>query len=297
MFYDARQSIEDVNSFSRSAAKPARFVALLQHYNYTDYGPHHRGPVIPVTKEDLYRVHSKGYIDDVFSGVQNNGFETRDPRVPEACLWTSGSLLASARQALKYPENPQCSPTSGFHHAGHSWGGGYCTFNGLMVTAAKLLSENPALKIGILDCDMHYGDGTDDILKRHPELAKSIIHRTQGKHFHGDDPETEALEFEFWLDYSIKELNEFGCDLVLYQAGADPHIKDPLGGFLTSEQLASRDAAVFNGINCAIAWCLAGGYQEQTDDHLTSDPVLQVHYRTERESCKSYKLRLAKFKG
>ncbi len=155
-----------------------------------------------------------------------------------------------------------------------------------MVVAAKLLSENPDLKIGILDCDMHYGDGTADILKQRPELAKSILHITQGKHFYGDRPEVEALEFEFWLDHSIHELNEFGCDLVLYQAGADPHIKDPLGGFLTNEQLQQRDRNVFTKVRAPIAWCLAGGYQENKGGNFTEDPVLRIHYNTILEAQK-----------
>jgi hypothetical protein len=31
------------------------------------------------------------------------------------------------------------------------------------------------------------------------------------------------------------------CDVLLYQAGADPHINDPLGGWLTTAQLRERD--------------------------------------------------------
>lgn len=37
------------------------------------------------------------------------------------------------------------------------------------------------------------------------------------------------------------------CDVVLYQAGADAHIDDPLGGFLTTSQLLQRDHLVFEG--------------------------------------------------
>jgi acetoin utilization deacetylase AcuC-like enzyme len=36
-----------------------------------------------------------------------------------------------------------------------------------------------------------------------------------------------------------------GCELLLYQAGADAHINDPLGGWMTTEQLARRDHIVF----------------------------------------------------
>lgn len=51
-------------------------------------------------------------------------------------------------------------------------------------------------------------------------------------------------------------------DVVLYQAGADPHVDDPQGGYLTTEQLAERDFMVFcecRQRGLPIAWNLAGG--------------------------------------
>jgi acetoin utilization deacetylase AcuC-like enzyme len=53
-----------------------------------------------------------------------------------------------------------------------------------------------------------------------------------------------------------------GYDLLLYQAGADPHIDDPLGGFLTTDELAERDRIVFSvakEIGIPVVWNLAGG--------------------------------------
>jgi hypothetical protein len=35
------------------------------------------------------------------------------------------------------------------------------------------------------------------------------------------------------------------CDLILYQAGADPHASAPLGGVLTSQPMSERDRLVF----------------------------------------------------
>ena len=295
IFFNPNQSVPGLDSFSPSAGKPARFVELMQHYQFHNYGPQRIGPVTPVTPDDLLRVHSAQYVQGVFDGTTNNGFENRDPRVPVSCLWTIGSMLAAARWALKNPLSPACSPSSGFHHAGTSWGGGYCTFNGLMVVAAKLIGENPSINIGILDCDMHYGDGTADILRTHPQLDERILHRTSGKHFYGDDPQEEALEFHVWLHHSIEELNDFGCDVVLYQAGADMHIQDPLGGFLDDAGMALRDRTVFAGLEAGIAWNLAGGYRTSTD--IFSDPVLATHYTTLKAAQGRESARAAKLKG
>ena len=291
IYYDPRQNVEGLDSYSPSAGKPKRFAELVQRGAFPFYG-HGFDAVIPVTQEDLLRVHAKGYVDGVFSGTTPNGFDNTDPRVPESCLWTIGSLLAAARAAIRDPASPACSPSSGFHHAGHAWGGGYCTFNGLMVVAAKLIAENPGLKVGILDCDFHHGNGTEDILKRLPDLAKSVVHHTSGRYFKGDYEQGEAMEFFVWLQDAIDDINEQGCDVVIYQAGADMHIQDPLGGILDDADMARRDRMVFDGVRCGVAWNLAGGYRTQGDD---CSPVLNTHRRTYGEAFASGTKRHAMF--
>ncbi len=284
LFYNPAMNVTGLDSFSSSASKPKRFADLMAHYRFRDYGPHAWGTVVPVTREDLCLVHDPRYIASLFGGTVNNGFENNDPRVPESCLWTVGSLLAAARFALRNPAICACSPTSGYHHACYSEGAGFCTTNGLMVVAAKLMAEKTGFKVAILDLDMHHGNGTEDILKHHPELAKNILHFTAGRYFHGDNPKQEALEFQAWLHEAIADINAFEPDLVLYQAGADPHVKDPLGGFLTTDELRQRDRSVFRGVRAPCAWVLAGGYQRPTDGTIFSDPVLQIHRNTLDES-------------
>ena len=49
---------------------------------------------------------------------------------------------------------------------------------------------------------------------------------------------------------------------MIYQAGADPHIDDPLGGILTTKQMSWRDRQVFEQLgHKPLVWNLAGGYQ------------------------------------
>ena len=154
-----------------------------------------------------------------------------------------------------------------------------------MVVAAILISENPDLRIGIIDADAHEGNGTNDILLQFPTLDKQVLHFTAGQHFHGDNPLEEALEFQAWLHSAIAETNAFQPDLVLYQAGADSHVDDDLrGGYLTSQQMQQRDRAVFRGIKAPLVFDLAGGYQKPTDGTIFTDPVLQLHRTTITEA-------------
>ena len=278
IFFDKHQSVPDVASYSKSAGKPERFVELMQHYDFRSYGQGF-GMVEPIEKEDLYLAHHRDYVDKVFSGKEPNGFDNQDPRVPTSCLWTIGSMLCAARWAMANPPLPACAPVSGFHHACYAEGGGYCTFNGLMVVAAKLIAENPKCRIAILDLDMHAGNGTADILRHFPALYKQIHHHSNGDHWYGmEDP----AEWFIWLQECIDSINQFKPDLVLYQAGADMHIRDPLGGLLNDSEMAQRDRSVFRKIRAPIAWNLAGGYRGGED--IFTDPVLQLHRTTLMES-------------
>lgn len=270
IFYRPEMSVAGLDSYSPSAGKPAAFMEMvLANFPATQVESFE-----PVTREDLCRVHERRYVDGVFSGAIVNGFGNKDPRVPEACLYTVGSMVAATEHAVR-TQKITCSPTSGFHHAGYDYGGGYCTFNGLMVAAAIYLERHPQSRVGILDLDFHYGDGTESILKRMPALAAQIIHHTSGKYFHEED---EPLKFFAWLNGAIESINAFDCDVVMYQAGADMHRDDPLGGLLDDADMARRDRMVFSGLEAPVAWNLAGGYQ--TDERGRIAPVLLLHRLT-----------------
>ena len=144
-----------------------------------------------------------------------------------------------------------------------------------MVTAAALLAEGRVSKVGILDCDEHWGNGTHDIIER-LQLNEEVVHYSPCFEF------GRPLKAEAFLARIPKLLEKFvDCDLVLYQAGADPHIDDPLGGWLTTDQLYRRDHAVFETLRkmeIPVAWNLAGGYQRDESGGIR--PVLDIHDNT-----------------
>jgi acetoin utilization deacetylase AcuC-like enzyme len=150
-----------------------------------------------------------------------------------------------------------------------------------VVTAFALLEEGLARRVAIIDCDEHYGDGTDEILDRmgRPE---SIRHFTAGEVFHRPN---QVSAFYARLEREMNELGGWGRDtVVLYQAGADPHVNDPLGGWLTTAELRVRDALVFDAarsLGLALVWNLAGGYQRDPDGGISA--VLEIHRNTALE--------------
>lgn len=224
---------------------------------------------LPVNLEMLYLAHSKDYVDGIMAGRIPNGFRTKDMSAAGSLPYTAGAMLAAAREAL-LNGMVAVAPCSGFHHAAWDQAEGYCTFNGLIVTAMVLKNEGRVRRVGILDFDEHYGNGTQQIID-YLDLDW-ITHYSAGKYYNDSIQADEFLK-------SIPNLasDMANCDLVLYQAGADPHVNNPLGGWLTTEQLKRRDQLVFEEffrLGIPMVWNLAGGYQEPFSR------VLEIHDNT-----------------
>jgi acetoin utilization deacetylase AcuC-like enzyme len=197
--------------------------------------------------------------------------------VARSLPYTSGAELAAARYALVH--GVACAPVGGFHHAHYAETGGFCTFNGLMVTAIRLLNEELVKRILILDTDQHMGDGTDDILTR-LDLFGKIENMSFGRLY--KVPE-QADSYLRKLRDTVYKFSEY--DLILYHTGVDCHVDDPLGGVLTTKQLAMRDQIVFEAARKAgipLAWNLAGGYQKPVSK------VVQLHVNTMKECAQAY---------
>ena len=206
----------------------------------------------------LSKVHDPRYVTSIFNGICANGYGLDNPKVNDhsahSCLILRDAVLV-ARHAAKIGD-VVFAPVSGFHHSGYAYGGGYCTFNGLVMAAeAFKYSNGRTASVLIIDGDGHFGDGTADLIahgSRHWLRQCSLDKGTVG----GDSLRSLRLTREALLSKN--------WDLVLYQAGADSHIDDPyMSGYLNDEEWKARDEIVFghcakNKIPCVFN--LAGGY-------------------------------------
>jgi acetoin utilization deacetylase AcuC-like enzyme len=273
VFYSEAMVAEVAETISPSAAKPRAVVASWRAGRF----PIYIIEFAPVGAEEFTLAHDPEFVGGVLNGRIANGFGTKALDVAKSLGYTSGAMLAAARAAL---DNGlvAVAPCSGFHHAGYRRAGGFCTFNGLIVTAQVLQREGRIDRIGILDFDQHWGDGTEDIMH---ELGLSYInHFSAGKSY---DSPAKADAFLKLIPRLVEDMAD--CGLILYQAGADPHIDDPLGGWLTNAQLTQRDRLVFTHakrLGIPIAWNLAGGYQTPLRK------VLDIHDNTMRECSRIY---------
>jgi acetoin utilization deacetylase AcuC-like enzyme len=239
----------------------------------------------PTAIADVCRVHDPSFVDDVLLLRRPNGFGSLSESVARSVLYTCGACYGSSLVALH--EGVSASLTSGFHHAGPRVVRGFCTFNGLMVTAAQLLAEARVQRIAIIDCDYHYGNGTQAIIDAQ-NLGDRVLHVSFGETFR--QPE-QALPYLASVAGLREKLAQFRPQLVLYQAGADTHVDDPLGGLLTTEQMRTRDRlllTIARELGIPLSWNLAGGYQMETDGSIPR--VVQLHLNTFEEALRVWQL-------
>ena len=270
VFYDNRQTVDGMFSFSPSARKPALALESWKSLGilFTEQS------FTPLDVDEFVMAHDREYVEGVLSCRLKNGYDNRSREFALALPWIAGSMVAAATHSFRTREL-SFSPTSGAHHACYASGGDYCTFNFLVIAAIKVRQAG-ARRIGIVDLDYHYGNGTDDILGR---LGLAYIRHYSS----GGDPDAKSPNnSERWLKRLPGIVREFAdVDLIIYNAGVDSHNNDPLGGNLTTEQMARRDRIVFEAANeMAIPVCtsLAGGYQIAPDGSL--NPVLSLHDTT-----------------
>lgn len=276
--YYTSKMVASFDCYSPSAGKPARVVADWRRLEL----PIQIIEPEPVTANDFKLAHAPDFVDEILACERANGFGNKYPEVAKSLPYTTGAMVSAAREAIKNGK-VAVAPCSGFHHAKYRVASRYCTFNGLVVTALALKAEGLITKVGILDFDMHYGDGTAALIEHH-NAASWIKHYTAGNKY---KTEKQADEFLKLIPQLVSEMRD--CGVILYQAGADPHVDDPLGGFLTTAQLKARDKCVFmiaNQFGIPIAWNLAGGYQIDSDGGIQA--ILDIHNNTMLECVAVY---------
>ncbi|WP_286223028.1 histone deacetylase family protein [Polynucleobacter sp. HIN6] len=254
---------------------------------------------------ELLLAHDASYLQRVISGTLSEaeqkeiGFPWSEKMV-ERSRRSVGATIAACQSAIE--EGVAVNLAGGTHHAYRNKGSGFCVFNDAAI-AARVLMKYPISprRIGILDLDVHQGDGTAAILQHDPAICTVSIHGEKNYPFaktnsdldialadgSGDTIYLEALE------QALEFLAKHDIEFLIYLAGADPFEGDRLGRLrLTKEGLALRDQQVMafvgeRGIPIAIA--MAGGYANPIED------TVQIHYQTiQIASAHQHKMRTSK---
>jgi acetoin utilization deacetylase AcuC-like enzyme len=166
----------------------------------------------PASTTDIGLVHSDWHIANI---------QRMSETYEVALLAAGGAIKAAELAAGGEPAFGLIRPPG--HHAGpdHFWG--FCFFNNIAVSIARLRRDGIIRTALILDIDLHFGDGTEDIFS----------HVTDVTYFH---PESRTGQ-EF-LDSISHFLSSQRADVIAVSAGFDRHEQDWGGQLSTGDYLA-----------------------------------------------------------
>jgi acetoin utilization deacetylase AcuC-like enzyme len=239
---------------------------------------HH--PELPPLKW-IEQVHQADYVQDYCGGtlepkaLRRIGLPWSQALANRTCIAVGGTVL-TARLALQ--TGLACNTAGGTHHAFPSYGSGFCIFNDLAIAARTLQGLGVANKILIVDLDVHQGDGTAVIFAHDASVFTFSMHCEVN--FPGtkqqsdlDVPLPIGMEDEAYLQtlasFLPDLLTQVRPDLVLYDAGVDPHLGDRLGKLaLTDTGLYRREMQVLStcvGAGFPVACVIGGGYADDLE--------------------------------
>ena len=232
--------------------------------------------------ELLATVHEHDYLERVRRGALSRREERAlglpwSPELVERGRRSTFGTVHAARDALARGLGMNLG--GGTHHAAFAQGRGYCLFNDVVVAIAALRAEAALGRVLVVDCDVHQGDGTAELLAGDPRSFTLSLHGGANYPFRratsdldvdlrtgtGDDEYLDTLE-----DALATAVPTAHPDLVFFLAGADPWEGDRLGRLaLTKPGLRARDALVLDTAERAgapVCVVLAGGYAPDVAD-------------------------------
>ena len=244
--------------------------------------------------------HNSDYINFVERSFPKKGLSFLDgdtivsPGSKEATSDAVGSII-TAIDGVQNNEfkNAFCAVRPPGHHAGGNKAMGFCIYNNVAVGANYLIKKYKYNRIAIIDFDVHHGNGTQDIFynnkkvlyistHQYPYYPGSGTEQEKGEHnniFNIPLPAgTTSEEYLNAYEFALNRVAEFKPQFILFSAGFDAHIDDPLAQLrLVSEdfyQLTKRT------LECSKSFCngnvvsiLEGGYdlkalQDSTQRHV-----------------------------
>lgn len=227
-----------------------------------------RGPK-PASIDDVLAVHSPEYVTAILTGspkrlAHGAGF-VWDDGLREAVFASTGGVIAAALHAY-HTGGVAGSLSSGLHHAKYAEGEGYCTINGLAVAAVRAIADG-ARDVLIVDFDAHCGGGTASLIATHPQIRQiDVSISTYDQYRSRPDARLEIVAGDYLtaITHMLDSVDVDSVDLVLYNAGMDPHCRAGSGAWgVETEVLADRESIVFGWIaqhDLPAAFVLAGGY-------------------------------------
>jgi acetoin utilization deacetylase AcuC-like enzyme len=233
----------------------------------------------------LGRLHEPGYLEALgrvragdpvlLAELAEPGLEPDTPVCAEAVATARegvGTAITAARRVLAGARFSYalCRPPG--HHAGPGWLGGYCYLNNA-AAAAQTLHEGGVRRVGILDLDLHYPNGTSALLERMTATTLHSLHgstganlpwgrvraRTEREHLvtFRSTPRPEA--YLAAVASCVEELTR-STDAIVLSLGYDTVAGDPHGAWSFTASIFEEIGRLLAGPGLPVCTIQEGGY-------------------------------------
>jgi acetoin utilization deacetylase AcuC-like enzyme len=198
----------------------------------------------------IERLHPQAYVETVRAAMPARDHAWLDPDTVvspgswEAALRATGATIYAVDQVMAgKADNAFCAVRPPGHHAEPSRAMGFCLFNSVAVAALHARAKHGANRVGVVDFDVHHGNGTQAAFWTDKDLFYGSTH--QMPLFPGTGaldetgvgnicnaplkPGDDGQDFRAaWEARILPALDAFAPDFLLVSAGFDAHLKDPL---------------------------------------------------------------------
>ena len=255
----------------------------------------------------LNKTHSIEYINHVKQSFPKKGLVFLDgdtivsPGSKDATRDAVGSIITAIDGVQnKEFKNAFCAVRPPGHHAEKEKAMGFCIYNNVAVGANYLIEKYKYKKIAIIDFDVHHGNGTQDIFYDNEKVLYISTH--QYPYYPGSGSNEENGKFNNVLNIPLEagttseeylnayenvltKIKQFKPEFLLFSAGFDAHIDDPLAQMRLSTEdfykITKRTLEYSKSFcNGRVVSILEGGYdlkalQNSTQRHV--DALLEFN--------------------
>ena len=207
---------------------------------------HFEAPAI--TRDQLLRIHSPGYLEMLQTIAPRQGFVRLDPDtvMGPATLGAAHRAAGAAILAVDLvmsgrADNAFCCVRPPGHHAERSQAMGFCLFNNVAAGVAHALDAHGVGKVAVLDFDVHHGNGTEDIFLddervlfcstfQHPFFPFTpLLENNEHRISVPLDATAKSQEFRTAVtDLWLPALERFRPEVIFVSAGFDAHRDDDM---------------------------------------------------------------------
>jgi acetoin utilization deacetylase AcuC-like enzyme len=229
-------------------------------------------PAVAAGAADAALVHSPEHLASVSGGTFLDPDTPAYPGIDEIALISLSGALSAADAALAgRPAFSLMRPPG--HHAGKDRVAGFCYINNIAAAAARLQKKKAGLKIGIIDFDVHHGDGTESLVHGRENTVFVSLHQfplypgtggeSRGNCINVPLPEgTDGDRYLRAFEPALEAVLASKPDLLAVSAGFDAYKEDPIAGLKLDRTTFKRIGALLAATRLPRFATLEGGYSD-----------------------------------